>query len=94
MLEANTHVSLGFAQKTAAATSVMQKGQSFYDSTDQRTGTATTRTWARGVSTTDTYTQGLLTLTNYGYTTSDVAITYDAYGCQPTVTQTNQSRIA
>jgi RHS repeat-associated protein len=50
------------------------------------------RTWARGVTTTYSYTQGLLTLTDYSDTTPDVAITYDGYGRQSTVTQASQSR--
>jgi YD repeat-containing protein len=56
-------------------------------------GRLASRTWARGVSTTYTYTQGLLTLTDYSDTTPDVAITYDGYGRQSTVTQASQSRI-
>jgi RHS repeat-associated protein len=55
-------------------------------------GKLATRTWARGVTTTYSYTQGLLTLTDYSDTTPDVAITYDGYGRQSTVTQASQSR--
>jgi RHS repeat-associated protein len=56
-------------------------------------GRLATRAWARGVTTTYSYTQGLLTLTDYSDTTPDVAITYDGYSRQSTVTQTNQSQI-
>ena len=56
-------------------------------------GRLATRAWARGVTTTYSYTQGLLTLTDYNDSTPDVAITYDGYSRQSTVTQTNQSQI-
>jgi RHS repeat-associated protein len=56
-------------------------------------GKLASRTWARGITTTYSYTQGLLTLTDYSDITPDVAITYDGYGRQSTVTQASQSRI-
>jgi RHS repeat-associated protein len=63
-------------------------------------GRLATRAWARTasgslnrVTTTYSYALGLLTLTDYSDTTPDVAITYDGYGRQSSVTQTNQSQI-
>jgi RHS repeat-associated protein len=63
------------------------------DYTHTPAGQLKTRTWARGVVTTYTYDKGLLTGTAYSDNTPDVTITYDAFGRQVTVTQTNQSAI-
>jgi len=56
-------------------------------------GKLATRTWARGVTTSYSYDKGLLTGTDYSDATPDVAVAYDAFGRQTSVTQTNQSRI-
>ncbi|WP_353568649.1 RHS repeat-associated core domain-containing protein [Haloferula sargassicola] len=56
-------------------------------------GRLKTRTWARGVVTTYGYDAGLLVSTDYSDSTPDVTITYDTFGRQHTVTQTNQSTL-
>ncbi|MFT4177116.1 MAG: RHS repeat-associated core domain-containing protein [Luteolibacter sp.] len=52
-----------------------------------------TRTWARGVVTTYTYNKGLLTSIVYSDSTPNVTVSYNAFGRQTSVVQTNQSRI-
>jgi RHS repeat-associated protein len=70
------------------------------DYTYTAAGRLATRAWARTasgslnrVTTTYSYNQGLLTLTDYSDSTPDVAISYDCYGRQSSVTQANQSKI-
>ena len=63
------------------------------DYTYTTAGRLATRVWARGVTTTYGYINGLMTSTNYSDSTPDVMITYEPFGRQSSVTQTNQSQL-